>query len=970
MSDENPTPNESPRHPRSGSSTGTDPRSSTDSPPREVRIAVFSSDPAACDAFHAMDPESGIIYPAINDSLIYIDTEGAVQPGLATAWRRIDPLTMEFDLREGVRFHNDDRFTAADVVATIHAQLDPANRAPNGQGILSAIKECVALDDFKIRLTTHVPDGMLPYRLHIASAVYPKSVIDSKGVHYFHEHPIGTGGYVFERWERGRSIELSRNHDHWSGLVEVDRLHFPIIDQKDWVDALANRQLDIALNLDPHDAVRIMDETSLVMRRREAAISHWFVFKHEGPLADRRVRLALNYAVHRHLLCNIANHGWASPQAALLTPGQVGYDDSIPPYPYDPDHAGQLLREAGYGEGFTLRGLVSESSSSVFNLVRVFLERINIRLEAEIVPRPTWLHQMVVMRLMEGKPFAGDFALTNIDNFTLHGLFPHSAFLFSKGIFSLIDSPEYDQRFIETAVQVDPEDLQAALRSLERYAYDEALMLFTIRQQVYCGMRRGYSIPLSLSGHFNFDNLWRIRVSDAVATEPDEPYPSKLATDEPELGRMLGATTYPGILYNPEPRPYDDPILAALWRNIELHETRWKIQADEMLHTLVDQVSASTNLDNVLRSTDQVAILGIAYTGRVLFENSGYRKVIGHGSDVALSKILLDDKDQPAWAEVARATDKDGMFTGVFNIPPGRDGVPRRVFLSATPAINENGSVVGYVCIFTDHSKEEERLRMSQEMEVAQRIQVAMLPAIEDEMEDTLAAVMIPAEEVGGDYYDFITDDDGARWYAIGDVSGHGVTSGLVMLMTHSVVRTLIRTNPKASMDEIMSNLNRVLYEDIRNLGEHYHVTFSLLKSEGDGDYVAAGAHEDTLVHRAATGECERIAMEGIWLGLMPDIAGMSEEVRFHLDPGDTLVLYTDGVIEASKSNGDEWGTEALIDSVKRHASLSPSDMKEAILEDVRGFMDRQEDDITMVLIRRPASGGSEGQNAENENAG
>jgi Bacterial extracellular solute-binding proteins, family 5 Middle len=109
------------------------------------------------------------------------------------------------------------------------------------------------------------------------------------------------------------------------------------------------------------------------------------------------VRLALNYAVHRHLLCNIANHGWASPQTSMLTPGQVGYDETITPYPYDPDYAVHLLREAGYPNGFELRGLVSESSSSLYQLVRVFLEKIGVRLEATIVPRPEWLRRVRAM---------------------------------------------------------------------------------------------------------------------------------------------------------------------------------------------------------------------------------------------------------------------------------------------------------------------------------------------------------------------------------------------------------------------------------------------------------------------------------------------------------------------------------------------------------------------------------------------
>lgn len=902
-----------------------------------------------------MDPESGIIYPAINDSLIYIDTEGVVRPGLAIAWRRIDPLTMEFDLREGVRFHNNDRFTADDVVATIRAQRDPANRAPNGQGILSVIKECIKIDEYRVRLTTYMPDGMLLYRLHIASAVYPRSILESEGPGYFHEHPIGTGGYVFEHWERGQEIVLSRNHDHWSKLVTVDELHFPICDQKDWVDALLSRKLDIALNIDPHDAMRIREIDSLVMQRREAALSHWFLLSNKGPLADKRVRLALNYAVHRHLLCNIANHGWASPQASLLTPGQVGYDETIAPFPYDPDYAVQLLKEAGYPNGFTLRGLVSESSSSVFQLVRVFLDKIGIRLEAEIVPRPRWLYEIVTARIMEGKPFTRDFALANIDNFTLHGLFHHSIFLFSKGVFSLMSSPDYDERFLDTAVQVEPEHMEASLRALDRYAYDEALLLFTIRQQVYCGMRKGYHIPIGISGHFNFDNLWRIRVDESQAEGELVPYTGRVRAQDVEIQRMLDATTYPGILYENE--PYQSPVLASLWRNMELHEIRWKVQTEEMLRTLVDQVAATTNLDNVLRSTKQVAILGVTQAGRVLFENSGYRTVMGHGSDVPLSRILFDDNGEPAWPRVVATTEAEGLYSGVFNVPiSGNEH--RRIFLTVTPAMNENGSVIGYVCVGSDHAREEERLRIRQEMELAQRIQVALLPSVAPSEHEYVAAIMIPADEVGGDYYDIITDDNGHVWYGVGDVSGHGVTSGLIMLMSHCIIRTIIRANPTLPMSEILAILNRVLYEDIQQLGESYHLTLVLLKSLGNGDYVAAGAHEDIIIHRAATGMCEQVPLAGVWAGLMPDISGYCDEVHIHLEPGDTMVLYTDGILEAAAQDGSLWESERLIQSIQRHIGLPPNLMKDAILEDVRRFMAAQLDDITMMIIRRPEDAG------------
>lgn len=920
--------------------------------PTVVRIGVFSTDPSACDAFHAFDPESGIIYPAINDSLVYLDCEGSIRPALAVAWRRLDPLTMEFDLREGVRFHNGDPFTADDVVATMRAQRDPANRSANGQGILSVIAECIKVHDFCVQIRTSFPDGMLLNRLHIASAIYPKSILETKGPAAFLDHPIGTGAYVFERWDRGREIVLRRNPDHWAQAVTVDELRFPIMDQKDWVDALERRQLDIALNLDPHDALRVHATPGLEMRRREAAFSQWFLLRNHGPLADRRVRLALNYAVHRHLLCNIASHGWAAPQTSLLTPGQVGYDPAIVPYPYDPDYARILLREAGYADGFTLRGLVSESSSSVYQLLRGFLAKIGVKLEANIVPRSEWLNQVVNARIRGDASFDGDFALVNIDNFTLHGLFHHFIFLFSQGPFSLTQSPEYDRRFLETATRIDPAEMHASLQQLDRYAREEALLLFTIRQQVYCGLRRGFDIPIGISGHFNFDNLWHIRVDHDMVEGEAVPYQAKARSDDPAMQSLLAATTYPGIIYSPSAPQIDDPALAALWSNIQLHERRAQIESEEMIRGLVEQVTASTNLENVLRSTHEVGILGVSRAGRVLFVNSGYARVTGRGAEVPLAKVLLDDRGEPAWTQVVETVEREGMSSAVWNAYPAPDD-RRRILLTATPATNEFGAAIGYVCVLTDHSREEERLRMSQEMEVARRIQTALLPAVEDGRTASLAAAMIPAEEVGGDYYDIIVDANGVRWYGIGDVSGHGVTSGLIMLMTHCVVRTIIETAPNLSMDEILTKLNKILYDDILLLGESHHLTFGLIKSLGDGDYLAAGAHEDVIIHRAATGQCETLALEGCWFGLVKDIAGQSVDCRFHLDPGDTVILYTDGVVEAENADGALWEVERFVDSIQRHAHLTPEDMKTAILADVTGFMGTQLDDITMMILRR-----------------
>jgi serine phosphatase RsbU (regulator of sigma subunit) len=446
--------------------------------------------------------------------------------------------------------------------------------------------------------------------------------------------------------------------------------------------------------------------------------------------------------------------------------------------------------------------------------------------------------------------------------------------------------------------------------------------------------------------------LWHIRVDHDLVEGEAVPYKAKVRSEDPALQSLLTATTYPGIIYSPTEPDIADPALAALWRNIQLHEQRAQIESEEMIRGLVEQVTATTNLENVLRSTHEVGILGVSHTGRVLFVNSGYTRVTGRGSEVPLSGLLLDDHGAPAWSQVVETVEREGMSSGVWNVHPAADD-RRRVLLTATPATNEFGAAIGYVCVLTDHSREEERLRMSKEMEVARRIQTALLPAVETGRMDSLAAAMIPAEEVGGDYYDIITDSNGIRWYGIGDVSGHGVTSGLIMLMTHCVVRTIIETAPDLPMEEILNKLNRILYDDILLLGESHHLTFGLIKSLGDGNYLAAGAHEDVIIHRVATGECEMVALEGCWFGLVKDISGQSVDCSFHLDPGDTVILYTDGVVEAESADGALWEVEGFIASIKRHAHMSPEEMKTAILADVTSFMGTQLDDITMMILRR-----------------
>lgn len=239
------------------------------------------------------------------------------------------------------------------------------------------------------------------------------------------------------------------------------------------------------------------------------------------------------------------------------------------------------------------------------------------------------------------------------------------------------------------------------------------------------------------------------------------------------------------------------------------------------------------------------------------------------------------------------------------------------------------------------------------EMEVAQRIQTALLPRNGTLGSYEAAAVMRPAAEVGGDYYDFIDTRHGEHWLTVGDVSGHGVESGLVMMMAQTSIATLVNDAPGRSPSEIFARTNRIIRENVSRLGASRYMTLNVIRLEPNAA-VVAGKHQDLLVWRQATNQVEVIANEGSWIGVVDDVSGATEDLRIPVGPGDWMLLYTDGITEARSSGGELYGEERLRESFARHAGrVALPRAVEQILDDARRFTCEQEDDMTLVVVRR-----------------
>ena len=251
---------------------------------------------------------------------------------------------------------------------------------------------------------------------------------------------------------------------------------------------------------------------------------------------------------------------------------------------------------------------------------------------------------------------------------------------------------------------------------------------------------------------------------------------------------------------------------------------------------------------------------------------------------------------------------------------------------------------------------ENENTRMSAELEITSKIQQMILPK-EQELKNIpgldIAGFMKPASEIGGDYYD-VLQQGGRVKIGIGDVTGHGLESGVLMIMVQTAVRTLLEsheTDPK----KFLSILNRTIYQNVQRMQSDKSLTLCLLDYE-DGMLRVSGQHEEMIVIRQGK-EVERIdTMDlGFPIGLEEDITDFIAYTDVKLDSGDVVVLYTDGITEAENIGGVQYGLEQLTEIIKENSRRSAHQIRHAVLSDVRRHIGEQKvfDDITLVVLKQ-----------------
>jgi peptide/nickel transport system substrate-binding protein len=460
----------------------------------EARPLVVCDDvtePLHLDPLRVFTEKSYNLLQQIFDGLVHFDADGRIVPALATSWEQVDPVTVRFRLRPGVRFHNGEPFDAASVRFTLQRHLDPAAGFP-GLGFIATIKDAVVVDPLTVDIVTVMPDSLLLRRLAGFVLVLPPKAYGDPG---FGRRPVGTGPYRFAEWVPGQRVTLERNAEYWNyRQASPDGLVFRFVPAEQQLELLLKGDLDLVTDLPGTATLRVSENSGTKVVKKEAFYTVSATFDtSEGPLRDLRVRQAINHAVNKQELIRYDLMGNGRVIAGLSMPGEAGHNPDLEPYAYDPKKARQLLKEAGFDAPVRLTALIKVQGGRTAGILKQHLKNVGLELDiADVTTDADALRKLAAKEV--------DMGITGLADVMGHLFFPQSIVLYSRSPFSLNNDPEYDRRLEAMVVELDPAKHEKLARELDAYVHAQALSIFTYQQIRTYGVSRKVEFVPTVTG--------------------------------------------------------------------------------------------------------------------------------------------------------------------------------------------------------------------------------------------------------------------------------------------------------------------------------------------------------------------------------------------------------------------------------------------------------------------------------------
>jgi len=413
----------------------------------------------------------GLLY-AIHDALLRPLPGQKMGASLAESWKESpDGRVYEFRLRGGLKFHNGDPVTAEDVKFSFERYKGAGSKA-----LQARVQQVEIVDPLTVRfhLKEPWPDFLTFYGTSATAAgiVVPKKYLTQVGDDGFRKHPVGAGPYTFVSHKPGIEVVLEAYPGYWRHAPYVKRLIMKSVPEGTTrVAMLKNSEADIAVALDGEDALNVKRDPRLALVPSRHASIYWIEFADQwdpkSPWHDKRLRLAVNYALDRQAISEAACLGLCPP-AGVIVPRVMDFALQVAPPPYDPQKAKQLLAEAGYPNGLDAGDFVPippffATAEAAVN----FLNAVGIRVKMRPVERAAfyaaWQEKKLRGLFMTAVGNAGN-AASRVE-----------AFIYSKGSHAYGGYPDIDDLFLQQARERDPRKREALLHKIQQLTIDRAI---------------------------------------------------------------------------------------------------------------------------------------------------------------------------------------------------------------------------------------------------------------------------------------------------------------------------------------------------------------------------------------------------------------------------------------------------------------------------------------------------------------
>lgn len=465
--------------------------------PQDLVFAVLS-DAVGIDAHGTNDVPSSNIGYNIYETLVYHDENNEIQPLLAESWERVDDLTWEFKLREGVKFHDGSDFNAEVVKANLERIQDP-DIASQRAFLFEMINDIKVIDDYTIQLKTEYSfSPLLSHLSHSGGGMMSLESIkkdyeamengDNPGT-YINKHPTGTGYFKFEEWVPGQHIKLVRNDDYWGEKAKLDSVTFKVVgEDATRIAELQSKNAHITFPVSPSDVDRVdgLDNAS-IHRQPSTSIDYVGFNAEKEPFNDVKVRQAISMAIDKEGIISGIWEDTGIPATGPIAPDVFGYDDSVKPLPYDPEKAKELLAEAGYADGFKTTIWTNDNAQRVDTAVYVQakLKEIGIEVKVEELEWGAFLEKTAKG---EHDMFILGWSTPTLDaDYATYPLF-HSKNVGDPGNRTFLKDDKLDKILTDAREEADEKKRKALYRDAQEKLVELAPMVYIHHQEYLLGV--------------------------------------------------------------------------------------------------------------------------------------------------------------------------------------------------------------------------------------------------------------------------------------------------------------------------------------------------------------------------------------------------------------------------------------------------------------------------------------------------